>query len=225
VTLPLPSLPATRICQKPSRSTTSPAQLTLNVPNTQIQRAVTLRGEIKDARGLQGFRTLITWDATRFAFVEASAKATNDAFLLFTDNAPGQLRIDVGLKSGTLTGGRRVFEFTLQPLERTNADGTSAPASTLLLESKTEFIGENNTHAYTTLSEGQAPTDTPPANDENQDENGDGQLDDPATRDSDNDGTPDDTDTDDDNDGTPDDIDTDDDGDTIPDDQETAGDE
>jgi hypothetical protein len=141
-----------------------PAQLTLNVPNTQIQRSVTLRGDIKDARGLQGFRTLVTWDAARFALVERSVRANNDAFLLFTDTAPGQLRVDVGLKSGTLTGGRRVFEFTLQPLERTNADGTPAPASTLLLESKTEFIGENNTHAYTTLSEGQAPTDTPPTN-------------------------------------------------------------
>jgi Putative Ig domain len=164
-----------------------PAQLTLNVPNTQIQRPVTLRGDIKDARGLQGFRTLITWDETRFSLVEGSVRPNNDAFLLFTDNAPGQLRIDVGLKSGTLTGGRRVFEFTLQPLERKNVDGTPAPASTLLLESKTEFLGENNTHAYTSLSEGQAPTDTPPnTNGDNQDE---GSQDD--TKDSNNDGIPD----------------------------------
>lgn len=161
-----------------------PAQLTLNVPNTQIQRPVTLRGDIKDARGLQGFRTLITWDETRFALVEGSVRPNNDAFLLFTENAPGQLRIDVGLKGGTLTGGRRIFEFTLRPLERTNPDGTPAPASTLLLESKTEFIGENNTHAFTPATEGQAPTDTPPDNSGDE-----GQQDD--TVDSNNDGIPD----------------------------------
>jgi Putative Ig domain len=138
-----------------------PAQLTLNVPNTQIQRPVTLRGDIKEARGLQGFRTLITWDTARFALVPGSVRPNNDAFLLFFDEAPGQLRVDVGLKSGVLTGGRRIFEFTLQPLQRTNADGTPAPASTLQLESKTEFLGENNQHAYTTLSEGVAATDEP----------------------------------------------------------------
>jgi hypothetical protein len=156
-----------------------PAQLTLNVSNTQIQRPITLRGEIKEARGLQGFRTLITWDTARFALIPGSVRPNNDAFLLFYDEAPGQLRVDVGLKAGTLTGGRRVFEFTLQPLQRTNADGTPAPASTLLLESRTEFIGENNQHAYTTLSEGQAPTDEAQnPNDQPQDDtldsNGDG---------------------------------------------------
>jgi hypothetical protein len=160
-----------------------PAQLTLNVPNTQIQRPVTLRGEVKDARGLQGFRTLITWDTTRFALVEGSVRPNNDAFLLFFDEAPGQLRVDVGLKAGVLTGGRRVFEFTLQPLPRTNADGTPAPASTLQLGSRTEFIGENNAHAYTTLTEGVAPTDTPP-------DTQDGENVDP-TLDSNNDGIPD----------------------------------
>jgi Putative Ig domain len=160
-----------------------PAQLTLNVPNTQIQRPVTLRGEIKEARALQGFRTLITWDTARFSLVPGSVRPNNDAFLLFYDEAPGQLRVDVGLKAGTLTGGRRVFEFTLQPLQRTNADGTPAPASTLLLESKTEFLGENNTHAYTTLSEGQAATDEP------QDPNGTDNPDD--TTDTDGDGIPD----------------------------------
>ncbi len=203
-----------------------PAQLSLNVPNTQIQRAVTLRGEIKDARGLQGFRTLITWDATRFALVEGSTRANNDAFLLFTDSASGQLRVDVGLKSGTLTGGRRIFEFTLQPLERENPDGTPAPASTLQLESKTEFLGENNTHAYTALTEGQAPTDS--QNGQNGEDNGEGNNTDNGdnqtdTTDTDNDGTPDTTDDDDDGDGTPDDLDDDDDGDGVPDIEETGG--
>jgi hypothetical protein len=201
-----------------------PAQLTLNVPNTQLQRATTLRADIKDARGLQGFRTLITWDATRFALVEGSARPNNDAFLMFTDNAPGQLRVDVGLKSGTLTGGRRIFEFTLQPLVRENADGTPAPASTLLLESKTEFIGENNTRAYTTLTEGQAPTDTPTNPDDNQNNEGETDGEEQTdTTDTDGDGTPDTLDDDDDGDDIPDDQDDDDDDDGILDINETGG--
>ncbi|MGL4609365.1 MAG: Ig domain-containing protein [Trueperaceae bacterium] len=186
-----------------------PAQLTLNVPDTQIQRPVTLRGDIKEARGLQGFRTLITWDPERFALVEGRTRPNNDAFLLFTDGAEGQLRVDVGFKAGVLTGDRRVFEFTLQPLERTNPDGTPAPASTLFLESKTEFIGENNTHAYIPLTEGVAPSDTPPTN-----ENAD------PTLDSNNDGIPDVEDTN--NNGTRDneeDLD----GNGTPDGQETSG--
>lgn len=157
-----------------------PAQLTLNVPDTQIQRPVTLRGDIKEARGLQGFRTLITWDETRFSLVANSVRPNNDAFLLFFDEAPGQLRVDVGLVGGVLTGGRRIFEFTLQPLQRTNADGTPAPASTLQLESKTEFIGENNQFAYVPLTEGQAPSEEGQAPNENAD-----------TVDSNNDGIPD----------------------------------
>ncbi len=194
-----------------------PAQLTLNVPNTQIQRPVTLRGDIKEARGLQGFRTLITWDETRFSLVAGSTRPNNDAFLLFYDEAPGQLRVDVGLVGGVLTGGRRIFEFTLQPLERKKADGTLEPASTLLLESKTEFLGENNQHAYTTLSEGQA------ASGAMQDQNNQDGNNQDTTIDSDGDDTPDNLDDDDDNDGTPDDRDDDDDGDGILDVDETGG--
>ena len=124
-----------------------PAQLTLNVPLTEIQRSVTLRGQIKGARDLQGFRTLIKWDASLFKLVPNSIKRNNEAFLLFYEEAPGQLRIDIGLVGGTLSGERQVFEFALEPLK----------TSTLQLQGSAEFVGTNNTHSYAEINEGTAP--------------------------------------------------------------------
>lgn len=124
-----------------------PAEISLNVPLTEVQRTVTLRGEIKKARGLQGFRSLIKWDAKLFNLVPNTIKSNNEAYLLFFEEAPGQLRVDVGMVGGSLTGDRRVFEFALEPITR----------STLQLEITTEFIGENNQHHHATITEGTAP--------------------------------------------------------------------
>jgi hypothetical protein len=124
-----------------------PAEITLNVPLTEIQRTVTLRAEIKKARGLQGFRSLIKWDAERFKLVPDSIKRNNEAYLLFFDEAPGQLRVDIGMVGGTLTGDRRVFEFALEPITR----------STLQLDITTEYLGENSQHHHATITEGTAP--------------------------------------------------------------------
>jgi Putative Ig domain len=124
-----------------------PAQLTLNVPLTEIQRTVTLRGQIKEARDLQGFRTVLKWDATLFKLVPNSIKRNNEAFLLFYEETPGQLRIDIGMVGGTLGGERQVFEFALEPLK----------TSTLQLTGSAEFLGTNSTHSYAELTEGTAP--------------------------------------------------------------------
>jgi hypothetical protein len=133
-----------------------PAELTLNVPLTEVQRPIILRGEIKKARGLQGFRTLIKWDAELFSLVEDSVKRNNEAYLLFFDEAPGQLRVDIGMVGGSLTGDRQAFEFSLEPLE----------ISTLQLNITTEYVGENNQHHHATTTEGTAPQEA-------QDPNGD----------------------------------------------------
>ena len=131
-----------------------PAELTLNTPLTQVQRAVTLRGDIKKARGLQGFRTLIKWDSSLFKLVPESLKRNNEAFLIFFEEAPGQLRIDVGMVGGSLTGDRRIFEFALEPIK----------ASNLQLEITSEYIGENNQHHHATTTEGTAPQETQDTN-------------------------------------------------------------
>lgn len=123
-----------------------PAELTFNTPLTQIQRPITLRAEVKKARGLQGFRTLIKWDANLFKLVPNSLKRNNEAYLVLFQETPGALRVDVGMVGGSLSGDRRVFEFSLEPIK----------ATTLQLEISTEYLGENNQHNYTTTTEGTA---------------------------------------------------------------------
>lgn len=120
-----------------------PASLSLNVPDTEIQRAVTLRGTVSDARGLQGLRTRITWDPELFALLPESVRAASERYALFYQDAPGQLELDLAVLGGTVSGERRLFEFTLQPLQTT----------TLELAFDTEYAGERG-HAYGSKREG-----------------------------------------------------------------------
>lgn len=124
-----------------------PARLSLNVPLTEVQRTVVLRGEISEARGLEAFRTLITWNADLFELVPDSIRVLNDAFALFSKADAGQLQLDIAVLGGDLTGERRVFEFALKPLD---------PVP-LQITSSTEFLSTFGGHAYTVLTEGTAP--------------------------------------------------------------------
>ena len=126
-------------------TTPPPASISFNVPDTDIQRTVVLRAELKDARSLQAFRTLASWDAQLFEYVPGSLRALNDSFaLIWNDEVEGQLQVDVGILGATLSGDRRAFEFELRPIETT----------TLELSSQTEFIGSDNSHAFLDLTEG-----------------------------------------------------------------------
>jgi len=121
-----------------------PATLTLNVPSTEVQRPITLRAQVREARSLQAFRTQITWNPELFAFAPDSLRAASDSYALFFEEADGELQVDVAVLGGTVTGERNIFEFTLSPIERT----------TLAIESATEFLSDTNDHAYTTNFEG-----------------------------------------------------------------------
>ena len=120
-----------------------PASLSLNVPDTEIQRAVTLRGTVSEARGLQGLRTRISWDPELFALLPGSVRAVSERYALFYQDAPGQLELDLAVLGGTVSGERRLFEFTRQPLQTT----------TLELSFDTEYAGERG-YAYSSLREG-----------------------------------------------------------------------
>jgi hypothetical protein len=122
-----------------------PAELTLNVPNTDIQRPVTLRAEVKNARGLEAFRTLITWDAELFRFVEGSLQRASRNYAIFFEASEGALQVDVAMLGGRLDNDRRVFEFTLEP----------QAVTTLGIETQTEFLAANNRHSFVTAFEGQ----------------------------------------------------------------------
>ena len=123
-----------------------PAELTLNVPLTDIQRPVVLRGEVDNARGLQAFRTRVTWDPRYFALVPDSVTAANENFAVFSEAGEGELEIDLAVLGGSVSGKRRMFTFTLRPIVVT----------TLALSTETEFLGETGDFAYQTLTEGAA---------------------------------------------------------------------
>ena len=126
-----------------------PAALTLNVPTTEIRRSVLLRAEITDARDLQAFRSQITWDPALFRFVPDSVEADSELYTLFFEAEEGQLRVDVAVLGGSVSGDRRVFEFALQPIS----------TSTLELTTQTEFISDVGGFGFEETVEGLAPTD------------------------------------------------------------------
>lgn len=121
-----------------------PATLTLNVPDTEIQNTVLLRGTITDARRLEAFRTRLEWDADLFEYVEGSLRSRNDAFLIFSQNGEGFIQIDVAVLGGDLSDERRVFEIELRALE----------PSSLLITKRTEFISASTGHGFTQATEG-----------------------------------------------------------------------
>jgi hypothetical protein len=124
-----------------------PAKLVLHAPNTQMRAPFTLHAEIQQAKGLEGFRTLISWDASRFELVPDSVRAVkNDLALLFKAQ-PGQLNVAVAVLGGTLSGSSSVFEFALEPL---------AP-STVYLTMHTEYVSTGDRHGYDVTNEGVRP--------------------------------------------------------------------
>ncbi len=151
-------------------TTPPPATLTLNAPTTDIQRAVTLRGTVQDARSLRGLRSQIRWDADLFQLVPDSVRVVGERYAVFHQETPGQLQLDLAVLGGSISGERSLFEFTLQPLETT----------TLELSFDTEFAGDTG-HAYASLTEGvpselsvgEAEPDEEPDDDPEDDGNGD----------------------------------------------------
>jgi hypothetical protein len=130
-------------------TTPPPAEITLNTPLTEVQRNVVLRGEIKNARSLQAFRSLLEWDASRFELVPGSLKASNDAFVIFDKLDGGRLNIDVAILGASFTGNRHVFELELHPLS----------PSTLGITISTEFLGATGQHDYSSFTEGTFPVE------------------------------------------------------------------
>ena len=121
-----------------------PAELTLNVPDTDIQRQVVLRGEVSNARSLQALRSLVTWNPELFEYVPDSARSASENVILFSEAGEGRLALDLAVLGGTVSGERRMFEFVLRPLQVT----------TLELRSETEFLSDVGGHGYRELTEG-----------------------------------------------------------------------
>ena len=121
-----------------------PPELVFNPPFTEVRRPVTMRVEVQEARDLQALRTRITWDASKFAFSEGSVKTSNRNYAAFYAAEQGQLQVDFAVLGSTINGNKRLFEFTLTPLE----------SSTLLLSTDTEYIAFNGDHYFASKDEG-----------------------------------------------------------------------
>ena len=106
-----------------------PPTLTFNVPQTQVQREVTLRVEL-EGRAVRGFRTRATWDPERFAYVDGSLTHGPEVAVL-TQVREGALQADVVALGPAWSGARRVFSFAIEPL---------VEAPTLRLSTTTEFL-------------------------------------------------------------------------------------
>jgi len=124
-----------------------PAELTLNIPQTEIQRTITVRAEIKEARELQGFRTNISWDSELFEYVPDSLKTGNDSFAMFFEQQKSSLEVDIAVLGRSLSGKRRVFTFELRPIDK----------SFLEINFDTEFLSSSGNHAYSSKTEGKSP--------------------------------------------------------------------
>lgn len=136
-----------------------PAELTLNIPLTEIQNVITIRAEIKDARSLQAFRTNIHWDSELFEIIPDSLRVKNESFAIFSKIDDASLQVDIAILGTNLNGDRRIFEFELRPIKK----------SYLEINFDTEFISSSDNHAYKSLTEGRV---TDNYNYENQDNEG-----------------------------------------------------
>ena len=136
-----------------------PAQLRLNLPLTQMREAFVVQPEIVDARALQGFRTKLTWDSTRFTLVEGSLRAINDKAIMFEKVTDGEMQVDVGIRGEAITGNHRLFIFELEPvvLSESAAESVSGsvPASFVFMEGSAEFINQDGTRGFQQITEGQ----------------------------------------------------------------------
>lgn len=129
-----------------------PAELVLNVPETEMQTPFTLRARVQEARELQALRTSLLWDASRFELVPGSVRAVRNGLALFHQAEPGSLNVDLAVLGGSLNGEAALFEFTLRPLV----------ASTIEVELRTEFIALGQRHAFSSTVEGRRPAVSPP---------------------------------------------------------------
>ena len=74
------------------------------MPLTDVQRPTVLRGEVDNARGLQAFRTRVTWDPRYFALVPDSVTAANENFAVFYEAGEGELQLDLAVLGGSVSG-------------------------------------------------------------------------------------------------------------------------
>ena len=125
-----------------------PAQLAIIIPETEVREPFTVRVEVKDARNLQAFRTLLKWDENRFELVPESLRRNKSKAVLLQETSKGSLQIDMAILGNGLKGNHRIFEFDLKPTK----------PNTVEIKSETEFLSSEGKHSFKELSVGRTQT-------------------------------------------------------------------
>lgn len=129
-----------------------PPELIFNVPRTELRQPFTLRVRVSQARGLEAFRTLITFDPSRFRLIEQSVRPVRNDLALFWRQEGGTINVDAAVLGGSLRGEHNVFELAFEPLQ----------VSTMELTARTEFLSQGGKHAFSQRREGVAPAPSAP---------------------------------------------------------------
>lgn len=129
-----------------------PPKLTFNVPTTQVDRRITLRVQVTDARQLEGLRTQVRWDAKRFRLVDGSVRSSRTGLALMQQASSGQLQVAVVPLGTRIDGEASLFQFDLEPI---------ASASYLKIDTQTEYISAGG-HDFSQGSEGRQQPATVP---------------------------------------------------------------
>lgn len=128
-----------------------PPRLVYDPPLTEVQRRITLHVRLEDARHLDGIRSVVRWDATRFRLVDGSVTPARRALALFEQHDDGELQVAIAPLGSPLDGGLELFRFDLEPI---------AGASTVELTARTEASSQGR-HDFATTREGRAPSPAP----------------------------------------------------------------
>jgi hypothetical protein len=126
-----------------------PARLVLNVPPTDVTGTVRVPIGVEEARNLQALRTQITWDSTRFRFVQGSVEPAQTSTALLQQVSEGQLSIDLAFLGPSLTGDAELFSFELEAVE----------PNPLALSARTEYRSRDGDHGFSTSEDGAEGTD------------------------------------------------------------------
>jgi len=132
-----------------------PPTLDFNAPSTQVDRPVTLRVQLNDARKLEGLRTQVRWDPASFELVPDSVKASRQGLAVFQKASQGELQVAVAPLGTRIDGKADLFEFQLRPV---------AGAAYLSVNAQTEYMSAGG-HAFNRLggSAGKGGTSSVPA--------------------------------------------------------------
>lgn len=130
-------------------------EITFNVPTTEVREPVTVRAEVRNARSVVGLRALVRYDAELFRLRPDSVTESRRNFALFTNEATGELQVDLAALGGTIDGTQAVFTFVLEP-----AEPTVVPTN-LYLDERVEFQlltdGAATRHHFVRQAEGRRP--------------------------------------------------------------------